>query len=206
MFVEPPVLSEMILRMLPPPPRAFGPLLLSEVKRKEHALPCPACGDPMKPTVIHDVELDHCPKHGVWFDQDELRLTLYRVADPKKDLPFGEWIKPPEPWERPKKPPPMPKLDPGVRGLAWNVGGRSVVTQTGVVKIGRLASAGIQIDDASVSRMHAIVEVTPTEILVIDLGSAAGTLLNGTRVQKAVLEAGDVLRIGDVDVTLVATT
>jgi Zn-finger nucleic acid-binding protein len=205
MFVEGPVLAEMILRMLPPPPRAFGPLVLSESKREAQALACPSCGDAMKPTTIHEVELDHCAKHGVWFDQDELRLTLYRVADPEKAPPFGEWIKPPEPWEKPRKPRPMPKLDPGVRRLVWNVGGVDIPTQIGIIKIGRLASSGIQLDDESVSRMHAVVEVEGADITVIDLGSAAGTRLNGLRVQKAVLKAGDVLRVGNVDVTLVAT-
>jgi Zn-finger nucleic acid-binding protein len=205
MFVEAPVLAEMILRMLPPPPRAFGPLLLSEVKREAQALGCPSCGDPMKPTTIHEIELEHCAKHGVWFDQDELRLTLYRVADPAKEPPFAEWIKAPEPWQKPRKPRPAPKPESTARVLVWEVMGKEVVTQAEVVKIGRLSSATISIDDDSVSRLHAVVEVSPTEILLIDLGSTAGTYVNGERVQKVKLQEGDFMRIGIADIHLRAT-
>jgi hypothetical protein len=204
------MLAEMILKMLPPPPRAYGPLALSEVKRGE-TLGCPQCKDPMKPTVIHEVELDHCPKHGVWFDQDELRLTLYRVADPSNPPPFGEWIKPLEPWEKPRaKLPPAklspPKTDPAARRLVFDVGGTIVETQASVIKVGRIPSAMLRIDNESVSRMHAVIEVSPKEILVIDLGSASGTLVNGARVTKMKLNVGDVLRFGNTDVRLVSVT
>lgn len=204
MFVEGPVLAEMILRMLPPPPRAFGPLSLSEVKREAQALACPSCGDPMTPTTIHEVELDHCPKHGVWFDQDELRLTLYRVADPANPPPFGEWIKPPEPWERPRKRGAPIKVEPQARRLVWDVLGAEVVTQRDVIKIGRAPTSTIVIDDPDVARMHAVVEASEP-ILLIDLGTTIGTIVNNQRVRKIELRAGDVVRVGTTELRLVAT-
>ena len=203
------MLSEMILKMLPPPPRVFGPLALSEVKRTGQPLGCPSCGDQMKPTTIHEVELDHCPKHGVWFDQDELRITLYRVADPANPPPFGEWIKPPEPWEKPRaprNPAPPAKVDAGVRRLVFDVAGALVPIQVGIIKVGRIPTSTLQVDDPAVSRMHAVIEVTNAEILIIDLGSEAGTFVNGERKTKTTIKAGDVLRFGSTDVRLVSVS
>ena len=208
MFVDEPVLAEMILQMLPPPPRAFGPLALSELQRTGQPLACPSCGDAMKPTTIHEVELDHCPKHGVWFDQDELRITLYRVALPANPPPFREWVPQPQ-WENPHPraaPPPPTKIESGARRLVFEVHGHEVATQVGVIKVGKMQSATLRLDDETVARMHAVIEVTPTEILVIDLGSDAGTLVNGERTTKATIQVGDQLRFGNTDVRLVSAT
>jgi len=197
--------------MLPPPPRVWGALSLSEAKRGD-TLACPQCGDAMKPTVIHEVELDHCPKHGVWFDSDELRITLYRVADPSNPPPFKEWE--PAPF-LPAPPPPMPAMPPPVKGPPMNQrdlgspllvfeitepGGatREVSVQSEVIKIGTMQKAQLRLgNDSSVSRMHAVIEAKPDELNVIDLGSNAGTFVNGERKNKARLAIGDTIRIGD---------
>ena len=72
-----------------------------------------------------------------------------------------------------------------------------VLTQD-VVKIGQLESMHLRIDDPKVSRMHAVVEVTPTgAVHLIDLGSAEGTLVNGAKVTKQALQSGDELTFGD---------
>ncbi len=66
-----------------------------------------------------------------------------------------------------------------------------------VIKIGRLSSSHVRLDDPSVSRMHAVVELTDEDgIHIIDLGSATGTMVNGVKVNKAALKDGDVLTIG----------
>ena len=55
-----------------------------------------------------------------------------------------------------------------------------------VIKVGKLASSHLRLDDETVSRMHAVIEVTgPDEIHIIDLGSTRGTLVNGERISKA---------------------
>jgi len=66
-----------------------------------------------------------------------------------------------------------------------------------VIKIGKVPSAHLQIADEAVSRMHAIVEVTGHEVSLIDLGSTRGTFVNGKKINKARLEAGDVIMLGD---------
>jgi pSer/pThr/pTyr-binding forkhead associated (FHA) protein len=68
----------------------------------------------------------------------------------------------------------------------------------GVVKIGRLASAHLHLDDEKVSRIHAVIEVSQNgEVNVIDMGSAEGTFVNNQKTNKAALKPGDEIRLGD---------
>jgi TonB family protein len=70
------------------------------------------------------------------------------------------------------------------------------VTQD-VIKIGRLRTSHLCLDDESVARMHAVIEIAGSDARVIDLGGTAGTIHNGRRVEKHVsLASGDVLEIG----------
>lgn len=66
-----------------------------------------------------------------------------------------------------------------------------------IIKIGKLSSSHLRIDDESVSRMHAVIEIAgPGEIYIIDLGSTKGTLVNGQKVNKAKLQSGDTIVLG----------
>jgi TonB family protein len=67
-----------------------------------------------------------------------------------------------------------------------------------IIKIGRLQTSDIRLDDDKVSRMHAVIEVTaPGEVFIIDLGSASGTLVNGEKVKKRKLQTGDQVQVGN---------
>lgn len=67
-----------------------------------------------------------------------------------------------------------------------------------VMKLGSLPSSDLRIDDATVARQHAVVEVLGDEFKLIDLGSPAGTLLNGQKISKsATLKDGDVMTLGN---------
>ncbi|HET9621424.1 MAG TPA: FHA domain-containing protein [Kofleriaceae bacterium] len=79
---------------------------------------------------------------------------------------------------------------------------RETTLTQAVIKIGKVPSAHLRIDDDSVSRMHAVLEVHPHEVCVIDLGSTRGTFVNGKRIHKARLASGDVMQLGDVRVEL----
>lgn len=80
---------------------------------------------------------------------------------------------------------------------------REEVLTEAVIKIGKLASSHLRLEDESVSRMHAVLEVTgPGQVQLIDLGSTRGTLLNGERVAKAMLNSGDVVQFGEVRVAI----
>lgn len=66
-----------------------------------------------------------------------------------------------------------------------------------VIKIGKLKSSHLCLEDDSVARMHAVIEVSGSDVRVIDLGSSTGTMLNNQRVEKnAVLRHGDQLAFG----------
>ena len=66
-----------------------------------------------------------------------------------------------------------------------------------VIKIGKLKSSHLCLEDDTVARMHAVIEVSGSDIRVIDLGSSTGTVLNEQRVEKnASLKSGDALVFG----------
>ncbi|WP_152643431.1 FHA domain-containing protein, partial [Anaeromyxobacter sp. PSR-1] len=66
-----------------------------------------------------------------------------------------------------------------------------------IIKIGRLASAHLVLDDEKVSRIHSVIEVSPDgAISIIDMGSAEGTFVNGKKVSRGALRAGDQITLG----------
>ena len=76
-----------------------------------------------------------------------------------------------------------------------------------IIKVGKLPSSHLCIEDAKVSRMHAIIEVTgKDDIFIIDLGSRAGTIVNGDKVSKQKLTSGDEIQLGDTRVLLTIET
>lgn len=66
------------------------------------------------------------------------------------------------------------------------------------MRIGRGLSAELHLDEASVSRRHAILVPRPTGARILDDRSSNGTFVNGRRVQQADLQNGDVIVIGRV--------
>jgi len=65
-----------------------------------------------------------------------------------------------------------------------------------IIKIGRLSSAHLCLDDERISRIHAVIEVAHGSVSIIDMGSAEGTFLNGKRVSRGSLKAGDEIALG----------
>ncbi len=64
------------------------------------------------------------------------------------------------------------------------------------VKIGRLPKAQLRLDDASVARIHAVIDFSGGVATITDMGSTAGTLVNGSKVHKAKIAHGDVIQVG----------
>jgi len=66
-----------------------------------------------------------------------------------------------------------------------------------IIKIGRLASAHLCLDDEKISRIHSVIEVSPDgAISIIDMGSAEGTFVNGKKVSRGALKPGDQITLG----------
>jgi len=78
---------------------------------------------------------------------------------------------------------------------------RTEILAEQTIKIGKLSSSHVRIDDDSVSRMHAVIEASsPDDVVILDLGSTTGTYVNGERVTKQRLRTGDRIRFGNTTV------
>lgn len=58
-------------------------------------------------------------------------------------------------------------------------------------------TSDLTIKDPNVSRQHAMVEFSGGQYFMVDLGSTNGIEFNGQRVQRKVIQDGDVFRICD---------
>ena len=80
---------------------------------------------------------------------------------------------------------------------------RTEVFNREIIKIGRLATAHLSLDDDRISRVHAVIEVSPEgAVSIIDMGSAEGTLVNGKKVTRCQLRPGDAITLGGLKVVL----
>ena len=93
----------------------------------------------------------------------------------------------------------MPRLEPG-RYLAIEDGDEIVLfsLSADLMHIGRSPAADIVLDDASVSRRHALVAKRGDATVILDDRSLNGVQVNGVRVSEAELKDGDVVLVGHV--------
>ena len=88
------------------------------------------------------------------------------------------------------------------RSMAWVVvtrgpsEGKSMQLKEGDNTIGRALDNDLQIDDASVSRSHAMLSVKEGEFTLVDLGSASGTRIGDYRISGRRVSAGGVITVG----------
>jgi pSer/pThr/pTyr-binding forkhead associated (FHA) protein len=82
------------------------------------------------------------------------------------------------------------RIDSGFyEGLEWELDRPSTV-------IGRGRNADLVLNEATISRAHALFGYDGVTAFVQDLGSTNGTLVNGTREHRKPLAHGDELRMG----------
>lgn len=102
-------------------------------------------------------------------------------------------IVPPSTPARPKSAPP-----PRLVVLGEPAAGAEFSLSKPVVRIGRDEDIDIWINHKSISHEHAEVQVDDDKVTVFDLDSANGTFVNGIRASRAILEAGDIVELGQV--------
>lgn len=73
------------------------------------------------------------------------------------------------------------------------------LTPGAIKTVGRAPRADFILDAALVSRLHCRITAGDDKLEVVDLKSTNGTFVNDQRVDKAVLAAGDRLRVGRVE-------
>lgn len=82
---------------------------------------------------------------------------------------------------------------------------RAVALAAGELVIGRAATVQIRVDHPLVSRRHARLRISDDGVVIEDLGSRNGVLVNGDLLRgPRLLEDGDTIRIGEVDFTVQA--
>ncbi len=82
-------------------------------------------------------------------------------------------------------------------------GERRVSLDDGTFTIGRNFTNLLVLDETMASRFHCVIENTPDGLLLRDLESRNGTLVNGQAVQAAIISNGDMIQIGKTEISLV---
>ena len=79
--------------------------------------------------------------------------------------------------------------------------GRELPLREGVNVLGRDASADVQIDDTTVSRKHAAIDIRPDGVTIEDLSSKNGTFLDGVKLAAPTpLHEGQNVVLGDASI------
>jgi hypothetical protein len=73
-----------------------------------------------------------------------------------------------------------------------------------IVTLGRDPGCDLVLNDERCSRRHAVVESTADGMVVRDAGSANGVFVNGRKIERSPLKPGDLLRIGEVVLEVLA--
>ena len=96
------------------------------------------------------------------------------------------------------------------RSMAWVVvtrgpsEGKSMQLKEGNNTVGRALDNDLQIDDASVSRSHAMVSVKGDDFTLIDLGSAGGTRIGEYRIAGKRVSEGAEIAVGNTRLRLIS--
>ena len=77
------------------------------------------------------------------------------------------------------------------------------VAEGETLAIGRGENTATRLRDRLVSRVHCQVEVNQGKVVVVDSGSAGGTMVNGKRISRHELQPGDVVRVGETELRFV---
>jgi pSer/pThr/pTyr-binding forkhead associated (FHA) protein len=69
------------------------------------------------------------------------------------------------------------------------------IAPNSVLNIGRLDTNDIVLDDYKVSREHAVLKFSKSEIMLVDLASTHGSYINGERIDRSIIHFGDTIQI-----------
>ncbi|GIL24836.1 hypothetical protein NUM_00910 [Actinocatenispora comari] len=95
--------------------------------------------------------------------------------------------------------PPMGQGTPNARMVSND--GRQFALAIGSTIIGRGEQAQLRLADVGISRRHARLDFDGTRVVLTDLGSTNGTVVNGQRISAVALRPGDVIQFGTTSLT-----
>jgi hypothetical protein len=97
---------------------------------------------------------------------------------------------------------PPPQAPGGGRNIRLVSGdGRTYPLQMGSTVIGRGDQANLRLPDVGISRRHARLDFDGAQVVLTDLGSTNGTMVNGQRVSAVALNPGDMIQLGTTTLT-----
>lgn len=79
--------------------------------------------------------------------------------------------------------------------------GRTYPLAIGSTVIGRGDQANMRLPDVGISRRHARLDFDGAQVVLTDLGSTNGTMVNGQRVSAVALNPGDMIQLGTTTLT-----
>jgi pSer/pThr/pTyr-binding forkhead associated (FHA) protein len=79
--------------------------------------------------------------------------------------------------------------------------GRTYPLAIGQTVIGRGDQANMRLPDVGISRRHARLDFDGAQVILTDLGSTNGTMVNGQRVSAVALNPGDMIQLGTTTLT-----
>jgi hypothetical protein len=139
---------------------------------------------------------------------DGLDTGMFRVT---AEVYTGGDVAPQPAYEAPS---PYPQYDPSaypgqggpVGGLTRTVrlvagDGRSYPLSIGSTVIGRGDQANLRLPDVGISRRHARLDFDGAQVVLTDLGSTNGTMVNGQRISAVALNPGDMIQLGTTTLT-----
>src|SRR5216110_25086 len=78
-------------------------------------------------------------------------------------------------------------------------GTQEIVLKPGANRVGRNEQNDLPINDPTVSGFHCEIDFEHDTVIVRDLGSTNGTFINSVPIRQAILEPGQTLRLGSVE-------
>lgn len=85
-----------------------------------------------------------------------------------------------------------------------NRGDVFLISDTEPLQIGRSKSTPTNLQDRHCSRLHCTAEISEGKVTLTDCESRTGTFVNGFRIEKTVLDCGDIIQTGETKFQLVA--
>jgi hypothetical protein len=160
-------------------------------------------------TVYGDVIVEI--ERGEGLDTGMFRVTaeVFSGDSPPQPPPMPEHAPPPgsappgyPPYEQHGHPGGPPVGMGGQRNARLVSGdGRTYPLAIGSTVIGRGDQATLRLPDVGISRRHARIDYDGTQVVLTDLGSTNGSMVNGQRVSAVALNPGDMVQIGTTTLT-----
>lgn len=156
-------------------------------------------------TVYGDVIVEIERGDGLDTGMFRVSAEVYTADQPQQQHYDAAPSYPPPPYAQPAgMPPAAPPPSAGAAGRNVRLvsgDGRTYPLAIGQTVIGRGDQANMRLPDVGISRRHARLDFDGAQVVLTDLGSTNGTMVNGQRVSSVALNPGDMIQLGTTTLT-----